>query len=72
MFGVWSLINILSLKYVSVGYWIFLASTVVSLACRYHFRIYHYELKKIRSFILYYDENPTDDLTNSNGTKSDL
>ncbi|CDW82764.1 UNKNOWN [Stylonychia lemnae] len=60
MFGVWTLINVLSLKYIAEGYWIFLACTVISLISRYHFRIFHYELKKIRSFILYYDENDND------------
>ena len=50
--GAWTLLNVVLLKNLSYGYWVYVGAAGASLVLRYHYKYYLGMLKKIRTFIL--------------------
>jgi len=49
--GAWTILNIVLLKNLSFGYWIYVGAAGLSLLMRYHYKYYLSMLKKIRTFM---------------------
>ena len=50
--GAWTILNVVVLRILTFGYWIYVGASGLSLLMRYHYIYYLSVLRKIRTFIL--------------------